>query len=144
MLVTFMAQLILLLFKSEEIMSFMIACTDPRDTVLLVLDPMHPVHTVRESEPCNPMVVVLLPLSRDFSHSHQFSKVNLQPLFAVVCLGSPGPTSFTVSMDVQPGSRWTIFGVVAWRSRKWGIWYMTVLQTERQRTAVNYNVIWKR
>ena len=66
--------------------------TDPRDTVFLVLGPVYPVHAVRESELCYPVVIVLPSLGCNFSHSHQLSKVNLQPLFAVVSFCTPGKT----------------------------------------------------
>ena len=72
--------------------------TDPCDAVFLVLGPVYPVHAVRESELCYPVVMVLLSLGCNFSHFHQLYKVNLQPLFAVVSFCTPGSISFTISV----------------------------------------------
>ena len=111
--------------------------TYPRDTVFLVLGPVHPVHAVRESELCHPIVTVVLSLCCYFSHSYQLPEVDLKPFFAVVSSCCPGPMSLTVSMNVKSCSRGDVFGVVAGRGRKCPVWYMTVFQTKRKGTAVN-------
>ena len=118
-----------------------IVFTYPRDTVFLVLDPVHPVHAVRESEFCHPLVSVLPPLCCYFCHSYQLPKVDLKPFFSVISFSSPRPMSLTVGVDVQPGPCWDKFGIVAGRGRKRSVWYVTVFQSERKRAAVHYKIM---
>ena len=110
----------------------------PRDTVFLVLGPVHPVQAVRESVFGYPLVRVLSSLCSYLGHLYQFPKVYLKPLFAIISPRWPGTISLAIRMYVQSGTCGTIFGTITGRSRKCSIWYLTIFNTERKWTAVNW------
>ena len=109
----------------------------PRDTVFLVLGPVHPVQAVRESVFGYPLVSVLSSLCSYLGHLYQFPKVYLKPLFAIICTCCPGSISLASRMYVQSGTDRTKFGTSTGRSRKCSILYLTIFDTERKGTAVN-------
>ena len=99
---------------------------------------MHPIHTVGQNVLRYPLVSVLTPLCCHLGHSYQLPEIYLKPLFAIISARWPGSLSFAVWLQVQSGTCWTMFLVCTWRSRKCGVWYMTIFQTKRKRTAVNW------